>query len=158
MTNPSQIPPSQNCGVMVDISMIHFEIKKMVDVICGQGLANSIPVDDLAIESLLYEALNHYLSYVISRSHVNIGIDYYLDEYFAEIAPFIKSHPQALNFLGTTFATAAANIAQQLHPAMTKLEYLGQDVHDLQSFPVQPGKLSLYVVEGEGFEGCEDVL
>lgn len=158
--NAQQLPAGspQSCAVMVDVIPLQRPIQQMVDVLFSLGYGNGLmhlESDGLALR--LQEALNHYLSFGLAKSSGrNIGFEYYLDEYFAELAPYVKADQNALHFLSNHFITATGQLAQLLSPAVNHLEYRGLDVDEVDSVIVKPGRLQLYVISSEGFEPGSD--
>lgn len=143
------------CAVMVDVKPVQIAFTQMCDVIRGLALGaglNPEEVEEDSIKTLLDQCVNHYLEYILSHSQGNLGFNYYIEEYFKRFAPFILSRPDAMQFLGAQFAIITAQVANNLQPAVAALGNGGQHVEHINSHLIQPGKLSMYLVEGTTWE------
>lgn len=81
-----------------------------------------------------YEALDHYLSFTLSHSRVNIGIDYYVSEYFSNVAKYLNK-PDIYQYIGSAFAHAVGIASQALYLAQQRIEQVGGKVEEVEFTP-----------------------
>lgn len=146
-----------NCAVTVNITGLEGDIRRMtmslhcMSVAAHEANPRFDPIEEENIAVLLHEALNHYVGFVL-RAHVqrgtNIGFDYYLDEYFPSFAWYVKEQPNAVNSLGSLFVTIAGGLAHSLKPGLDQVEFHGQDITDITTIVLCPGKTQMYILEG----------
>lgn len=82
-----------------------------------------------------YEALEHYLSFTLSHTQGNIGIDYYLNDYFARHAQFL-TNPEFTQLAGSYFASAAGIASQGLYLACQQIESANAILEEVEYTPV----------------------
>lgn len=152
---------THNCAVMTNIAEVNPNISRLVSILHSFNVAardhnpdtHVIEEDSLAL--LVQEAVEHYLGFSLGMTHAgNIGFDYYLDEYFQCFAWYVKQQPGVVNQLGSLFATIVGNVAALIKPGVEQLEHYGQDLVDVSTVVLIPGKTHVYVLEGSS--GIDD--
>lgn len=81
-----------------------------------------------------YEALEHYLTFTLSHTQGNIGVDYYINDYFMAHARFLQT-PDFLQLAGARFAQAAGMVSQALHLACQRIEEQGAVLEEIEYTP-----------------------
>ena len=138
-------------NVMVDVSPVMVEFNRillMMEAAISQGDVNAYREfeRDGAIMRL-FEAADHWLEFELGRQRGNIGFDYYLNEYFAKFARFMRA-PEFLQAAGIYFSNAVGYLARCLQFAQFNIEQTGGMVAEVTCTPYQGYHLFTYLVTG----------
>lgn len=109
--------------------------------------------DEMASYMRLFEAMDHYLSFMLGNSTANIGFDYYINEYFARFAPYLFKTPGFIQQSSILFAEAAGYLCRCLAPAKHQIENSGGLVDEVESTSHKGWELFTYLVTGHYTKG-----
>lgn len=140
-----------NVNVMVDTVFVMEQFKSIVLMMeAAISNADTNAYRDFDADGAymrLFEAMDHYLAFLLGRQRANIGFDYYVNEYFMAHARFLNS-PEFLRAGGVLFANAAGYLQRALLFAQSNIEQNGATVGEIHSVPYQGYTLFTYLVTG----------
>lgn len=140
-----------NVNVMVDVTFVMDQLRPIVllmeaQISNGSSTEYSMFDRDGAFMRW-FEALDHYLAFLLGNQRANIGFDYYVNEFFAGHARWL----QGMEFLRTGsiyFANAAGYLQRCLMIAQQQIETNGAMVAEVHSVPQRGYILFTYLVTG----------
>lgn len=165
----------RNIGMMVSHNEIQHLITQMADVIrnAAYKVANErwpegsdrrseyfdetgtlMAMDEISVRVQLVDALEHYVMFNTSGTTAAMDFNYYLEDSFQMVQPYINANPHILSYLSAKFAEACGILASTLSPVIQDLQSCGQSVEKIESF-VQNTDETYYVVYGENFDNQE---
>lgn len=144
-------------AVMVDVTHIQGNLKRMADVITAHAAKAGVPSDENDGDGNLVrmeDVVNHHLGQLFS-GHVKTtsqGFDGYLTEYYPRVAEHMLAIPEVMGFMGSQFAVVVGTLAEALQPAIQRLDQRDEKVDEIYSYGVKTGELAMYVVDGEPWD------
>lgn len=140
-----------NVNVMVDTVFVMEQFKPIVLMMeAAISNADTNAYRDFDADGAymrLFEAMDHYLAFLLGRQRANIGFDYYVNEYFMAHARFLNN-PDFLRTGGVLFANAAGYLQRALLFAQSNIEQNGATVGEVHSVPYSGYALFTYLVTG----------
>lgn len=139
-----------------EITRLFAEIATLMEAAISNGSLEAYrEFEREAVIMRWYEALEHYLTYTLSHTRGNIGIDFYINDYFMNHARYLRT-PDFLQFAGANFARAVGIATQALSLACQRIEERGAVLEDVVYTPhgLQQGYFLLTAIyEGPKYTG-----
>lgn len=145
------------CAVMVDVTHIQGNLKRMADLITAHAAQAGVPTDENDGDGNLVrmdDVVNHHLGLMFSghTEATTQGFDGYLQEYYPRVADHMLAIPEVMGFMGSQFAVVIGTLAAALQPAIQRLDQLDEKVDDITAYGVKTGELAMYVIDGEPWD------
>lgn len=145
------------CAVMVDVTHIQGNLKRMADVITAHAAKAGVPTEENDGDGNLVrmeDVVNHHLSQMFSGTveSTTQGFDGYLKDYYPRVADHMLDLPEVMGFMGSQFAVVVGTLAQALQPAIQRLDRVDEKVDEIYSYGVKTGELAMYFVDGEPWD------
>jgi hypothetical protein len=148
------MPLGYTCAVTISIPVVSLELNKMATLIHSQSLNSPFPMEEEAIQAILQECVNRYVTFTLSSppKPENRPFDWYVDEWFQAIKPQLYSMPQIMQYLNMCFAIACGAMAAQLAPGIRDLHFNGHDVDEIKTFAMVPNKTQMVILQGISYD------
>ncbi|QBJ02572.1 hypothetical protein MZD04_gp042 [Pseudomonas phage Psa21] len=161
-TQPS-VQDHDNVAVRVSFDAVKIPINKITSILEGISNNTPYPMEELAINTILYECLNEYLQFTLPTipNGENCSFEYYLDTHFKALAnivnpPVLEGYPmpdkRMMMFINSQWAIAVAELGRQLLPGIRDLNSHNQEVDQIQMFRLDDHKTGMYVLTGISYD------
>lgn len=152
MNIPNNHDSTMRVNVMVEVTPVVAEFKNIImmmeALISNADIQAYRAFDAEGSMMRLFEAMDHYLAFMLGRVQTNIGFDYYVNEYFAQHARYLTSNHQFMQAAGNRFVYAASYLYSCLSLAQQRIEQVGGMVDEVEYTPHLGYTLGTYLVTG----------